>query len=151
MPSVSRHKLLDMAACYCVFSILVLYISQNLLTFLIPFLNTFPAINELTENMVPNYNSISTLYSGSSDVTERATTIDKDGWIQGVAKTSSQSGDPFVRLYINGVIAYEANGPAKNYSYVWSPLLRVKKGDIVKYTLTTETSDGLKELRFYLP
>lgn len=101
--------------------------------------------------MVPNYNSISTLYSGSSDVTERATTIDKDGWIQGVAKTSSQSGGPFVRLYINGVIAYEANGPAKNYSYVWSPLLRVKKGDIVKYTLTTETSDGLKELRFYLP
>lgn len=32
------------------FSILVLYISQNFLTFLILFLNTFPAVNELTEN-----------------------------------------------------------------------------------------------------
>lgn len=32
------------------FSILVLYISQSFLTFLIPFLNAFPAVNELTEN-----------------------------------------------------------------------------------------------------
>ena len=39
------------------FSILVLYISQNFLTFLIPFLNTFPAANELTENM-NNKNSV---------------------------------------------------------------------------------------------
>ena len=27
----------------------------------------------------------------------------------------------------------------------------VKTGDIINYTLTTETSDGLKELKFYLP
>lgn len=38
------------------FSILVLYISQNFLT-LISFLNTFPAANELTENM-NNKNSV---------------------------------------------------------------------------------------------
>lgn len=33
------------------FSILVLYISQNFLTFLILFLNTFQAVNELTEKI----------------------------------------------------------------------------------------------------
>ena len=37
------------------FSILVLYISQNFLTFLISFLNTFPAANELTEKLAIYY------------------------------------------------------------------------------------------------
>ena len=94
---------------------------------------------------------MSALYSGSSDVTERVTTIDKDGWVQCVARTDSTSGAPFVRLSINNVVVYEKYGIIKNYSYAWSPLFRVKTGDIINYTLTTETSDGLKELKFYLP
>lgn len=109
------------------------------------------SITDLTENMVPNYNSMSVLYSGSSDVAERVTTIDKDGWVQCIAKTDSTSGTPFIRLFINDVIVYEKYGIIKNYSYAWSPLFRVKTGDIIKCTLTTETPDGKKELRFYLP
>ena len=105
----------------------------------------------LAEKMVPNYNSMSTLYHSNSDITEQVTTIDKDGWLQCVASTSKASGAPFIRLYINNVIVYEKSGLVRNYSYAWSPLFRVKTGDVIKYTLTTETSDGLKELRFYLP
>jgi hypothetical protein len=112
---------------------------------------TVTAVNELTKNMVPSYNSLSTLYHSNSDITEQVTTIDKSGWVQCIAKTDSTSGTPFIRLLINNVIVYEKYGIIKNYSYAWSPLFRVKTGDIIKYTLTTETSDGLKELRFYLP
>ena len=112
---------------------------------------TVTAVNELTENMVPSYNNLSTLYHSNSDITEQVTTIDKSGWVQCIAKTDSTSGTPFIRLLINNVIVYEKYGIIKNYSYAWSPLFRVKTGDIIKYTLTTETSDGLKELRFYLP
>lgn len=101
--------------------------------------------------MVPSYNSLSTLYHSNSDITEQVTTIDKSGWVQCIAKTDSTSGTPFIRLLINNIIVYEKYGITKNYSYAWSPLFRVKTGDIIKYTLTTEESDGLKELRFYLP
>ena len=101
--------------------------------------------------MVPSYNSLSTLYHSNSDITEQVTAIDKGGWVQCITKTDSTSGTPFIRLLINDVIVYEKYGIKKNYSYAWSPLFRVKTGDIIKYTLTTETSDGLKELRFYLP
>ena len=101
--------------------------------------------------MVPNYNSMSTLYHSNSDITEQVTTIDKGGWVQCISKTDSTSGTPFIRLSINDVIVYEKYGIIKNYSYAWSPLFRVKTGDIIKCTLTTETSDGKKELRFYLP
>ena len=48
-------------------------------------------------------------------------------------------------------MVYEVTGVMKNYSYAWSPMFRVKTGDVIKYTITTETSDGSKELRFYLP
>lgn len=108
-------------------------------------------VEDLTENMVPNYNNMSTLYHSNSDIIDQVTTINKDGWLQCVAKTAAATGMPFIRLYINNVMVYEKNGIRTNYSYAWSPLFRVKKGDIIKYTLTTETSDGLKELRFYLP
>ena len=108
------------------------------------------AYGGLNENMVPNYNNMSTLYQSNSDITKQVTTINKDGWLQCVAKTVAATGMPFIRLHINNVMVYEKNGIRTNYSYAWSPLFRVKKGDIIQYTLTTETSDGLKELRFYL-
>lgn len=56
------------------FSILVLYISQNFLTFLISFLNTFPAANELTEKRDTiisyfSYNSGALAKGGMKEVT----------------------------------------------------------------------------------
>ena len=44
---------------------------------------------------------------------------------------------------------FEGTAPSGNYNYIWSPLFLVKKNDIIKYTITTESSDGIKELRMY--
>ena len=106
-------------------------------------------IISLSGRLVPQYNNFERLYNSNDDVTERQITIEEDGWLQGCSKTAGALGSPFVRIYINGLIVYEANGVNKNYIYVWTPFFRVKKGDIVKYTLTTGTSDGVKELRLY--
>ena len=35
------------------------------------------------------------------------------------------------------------------YSYIWSNIIQIKKGDIITYTLTSDTTDGEKILRFY--
>ena len=103
------------------------------------------------KSLIPSYNSVKKLYNSNTDANEQKITIEHDGWIQGIGKTSSTSGSPFIRLYINNVMVYEVTGVMKNYSYAWSPMFRVKTGDVIKYTITTETSDGSKELRFYLP
>ena len=99
---------------------------------------------------VPSYAGITKLYDNTADVTDQTITIERDGWIQGISKTAAKSGTPFLRLYINDVVVYEASGIEKNYIYVWSPLLAVKKGYRVKYTLKSETSDGNKQLRLYV-
>ncbi len=108
-------------------------------------------ITNLTEKIdVPSYAGITKLYDNTADVTDQTITIERDGWIQGISKTAATSGTPFLRLYINDVVVYEASGIEKNYIYVWSPLLAVKKGYRVKYTLKSETSDGNKQLRLYV-
>ena len=99
---------------------------------------------------VPSYAGITKLYDNTADITDQTITIERDGWIQGISKTAATSGTPFLRLYINDVVVYEASGIEKNYIYVWSPLLAVKKGYRVKYTLKSETSDGNKQLRLYV-
>ena len=112
---------------------------------------TVTAVNELTEKIdVPSYAGITKLYDNTADVTDQTIIIERDGWIQGISKTAATSGTPFLRLYINDVVVYEASGIEKNYIYVWSPLLAVKKGYRVKYTLKSETSDGNKQLRLYV-
>lgn len=109
------------------------------------------SITDLTEKIdVPSYAGITKLYDNTADVTDQTIIIERDGWIQGISKTAATSGTPFLRLYINDVVVYEASGIEKNYIYVWSPLLAVKKGYRVKYTLKSETSDGNKQLRLYV-
>lgn len=100
--------------------------------------------------MVPSYNSVSTLYNSAADVSVQQIIIEQDGWIQGFSKTSSTSGTPFVRLRINNVDVWEAHAPTGAYRYAWTPLFRVKKGDKIVYTLTSETSDGSKQIRLYV-
>ena len=101
------------------------------------------------ENRIPSYNSFERLYNSTTDVTEQQITIEQDGWIQGIAKTAATQGTPFIRLRINSVDIWEIHAPTASYRYAWTPLFRVKKGDKVKYILTSGTSDGNKELRLY--
>ena len=107
-------------------------------------------IASLTENMVPSYNSVNALYNSAADVSVQQIIIEQDGWIQGFSKTSSTPGTPFVRLRINNIDVWEAHAPTGAYRYAWTPLFRVKKGDKIVYTLTSETSDGSKQIRLYV-
>lgn len=76
-------------------------------------------------------------------------TISQNGYIQAYSKTDATSGYPFIRLYVNNICIYENVGVTGSYKYAWSPLFKVYAGDILKYTLTSETKDGWKHLRLY--
>ena len=89
------------------------------------------------------------VYRSNSDILENLYTATTDGFVQCIAKTDSTSGSPFIRLEINNTIVFEGYAPTKVYSYLWSPLFRVKKGDTIKYTLASDTDDSIKELRIY--
>ena len=104
----------------------------------------------LTENSIPNYTDFANLYSDVSDVTDGQKTILRHGYVQCISKTLSVDGTPFIRLFINGTQVYEGFGNSGRYQYLWSPLFRVKTGDIIKYTITTESSSGCeKSVRLY--
>ena len=89
------------------------------------------------------------IYRSKSDISEGSYTSTSDGFVQGIARTGAKSGTPFARLLINNVTVFEGYAPTKNYSYLWSPLFDVRKGDIIEYTLTSGTNDDNKELRIY--
>lgn len=96
-----------------------------------------------------SYGGIEVLYRKNVDIEGGLYTSTYDGFVQGIAKTAAKSGNPFIRLEINDSLIFEANGINNSYSYLWSPLFEVRKGDIIKYTLTSDTNDSNKELRIY--
>ena len=106
-------------------------------------------LNKLNERIGCDYNGINVIYRQNNDINESLYTVEYDGFIQGIARTASKIGSPFIRLEINNTPVFEGYGLNKNYSYLWSPLFEVRKGDIIKYTLTSETNDSNKELRLY--
>ena len=89
------------------------------------------------------------VYRSNNDIVDGLYTLTSDGFVQCIAKTDSTSGSPFIRLEINNTIVFEGYAPTKAYSYLWSPLFRVKKGDSIRYTLTSDTDNSTKELRIY--
>ncbi len=112
-------------------------------------LNLCQSLTKLNELSGCRYDGIEVLYRKNVDIEEGLYTSTYDGFVQGIAKTAAKSGNPFIRLKINDSLIFEANGVNKNYSYLWSPLFEVRKGDIIKYTLTSDTNDSNKELRIY--
>lgn len=54
-----------------------------------------------------------------------------------------------MRLYVNNDLIFEGFAPTGAYKYLWSPLFKVKAGDIIKYDLSTESTDGKCHLRLY--
>ena len=95
-----------------------------------------------------NYNQYIVIYN-SSDVTEATHTIEKNGYIQAYAKTRTESGTPFMRLYVNNNLIFEGFAPTGAYKYLWSPLFKVNTGDIIQYTISTEAENGLCHIRLY--
>ena len=96
-----------------------------------------------------SYDGIDVVYRSNSDISGGLYTLTSDGFVQCIAKTASTSGSPFIRLEINNTTVFEGHAPTKTYSYLWSPLFSVKKGDTIKYTLKSNTDDSGKELRIY--
>ena len=107
------------------------------------------SLTQLNEGIGCSYDGIGVIYRSNSDITEGLYVATKDGFLQCIAKTAAKIGNPFIRLEINDSLVFEANGLNKIYTYLWSPLFEVRKGDIIKYTITSDTDDSLKELRMY--
>ena len=107
------------------------------------------SLRELNEGIGCAYVGIRLVYKRDVDIAGGLYISTDDGFVQGIAKTDAKFGNPFIRLEINDNVVFEGSGLNKNYSYLWSPLFEVRKGDIIKYTLTSDTDDSNKELRIY--
>ena len=103
----------------------------------------------LKSDLYPSYNR-SILFSDlKADVTDQSITITKDGMVQAVAKTQAIGGTAFVRFVVNNTVVYEGHTVSGTYRYLWTPIFPVKKGDVIKVTLETTTTDGQRFVYFY--
>ena len=84
-----------------------------------------------------------------ADVTDKNITITENGMVQVAAKTQATDGTAFIRLVINGACVYEGHTVSGKYRYLWTPIFPVKKGDVIKVTLQTDSSDGYRFVYFY--
>ena len=101
------------------------------------------------DDLYPSY-AQGTLFSDvKADVTDKSITITENGMVQVAAKTQAIDGTAFIRLIINGACVYEGHTVSGKYRYLWTPIFPVKKGDIIKVTLQTGTTDGQRFVYFY--
>ena len=89
------------------------------------------------------------MYKSTTDIVDSTYISEIDGYLQCRARSQKEAGNPFIRLIINDMPVFEGLSPSGMYSYIWSPLFRVRKNDIIKYTITTESSDGFKDLYIF--
>ena len=105
--------------------------------------------NDLINNCGIIYTSIQSIYNSTIDIKDATYTASHNGYIQGIVRSQLTSGNPFVRILVNNTTMYEGMSKSAQYSYIWSNIIQIKKGDIMTYTLTSDTTDGEKILRFY--
>lgn len=100
-------------------------------------------------DLYPSYDQVTLFSDVKADVTDKNITITENGMVQVAAKTQATDGTVFIRLVINGACVYEGHAVSGKYRYLWTPIFPVKKGDIIKVTLQTGTSDGQRFVYFY--
>lgn len=100
-------------------------------------------------DLYPSYDQITLFSDVKADVTDKNITITENGMVQVAAKTQATDGTAFIRLVINGACVYEGHTVSGKYRYLWTPIFPVKKGDIIKVTLQTGTTDGQRFVYFY--
>ena len=103
----------------------------------------------LKSDLYPSYDQITLFSDVKADVTDKNITITENGMVQVAAKTQATDGTAFIRLVINGACVYEGHTVSGKYRYLWTPIFPVKKGDIIKVTLQTGTTDGQRFVYFY--
>ena len=106
-------------------------------------------VSALKSDLYPSYNQTTLFSDVKADVTDKSITITENGMIQVSARTQVIDGAAFIRLIINGACVYEGHTVSGKYRYLWTPIFPVKKGDIIKITLQTGTSDGQRFVYFY--
>lgn len=101
--------------------------------------------------MYISYETVGVIVDSSSDNDSNYKTISvqRDGFIQAICKTSRTPGKPFIRLQIGKIVVFEGHAENAAYRYLYTPLFPVKAGDIVTYTLTNETNSGERRLYLY--
>lgn len=112
---------------------------------------TVTAVNELTENMVPDMSKMAPIITSSKDVNNKAYTIAEDGYITASVRTQGTSGSPFIRINIGGMNLYEGQGMSGMYKYLWSSVIPVRKGTKITFTLTAgeNITDGQYSVWFF--
>lgn len=100
-------------------------------------------------DLYPSYDQITLFSDVKADVTDKNITIAENGMVQVAAKTQATDGTAFIRLVINGACVYEGHTVSGKYRYLWTPIFPVKRGDIIKVTLQTGTTDGQRFVYFY--
>ena len=100
-------------------------------------------------DLYPSYNQSILFSNAEADVTNQSITITENGLVQAAARTQEYEGNPFIRLIINNIVVYEGHAVSGKYRYLWTPIFPVKKGDVIKVTLQTDSSDGYRFVYFY--
>lgn len=89
----------------------------------------------------------------AEDLTNYPIEIPYDCFFQCFARTGTPNGTPIIRIAINSIFIYEGYGVTGQYKYLWSPMFRVKKGDVISLTLQTGTTEdvtrGEKAYQFF--
>ena len=124
-------------------------IQTSYLTCYLQSLNHYNDLTDINEGIGCIYESAKIVYMSTTDIVNSTYTSKFNGYVQCIARSQKESGTPFIRLVINNTMIFEGIVPSGMYTYLWSPLFLVKKNDIIQYTITTESSDGSKELRIY--
>ena len=110
-----------------------------------------PAVNELTENMIPDISKMVSIITANKDVTQKDYTFTEDGYITASVRTQGTSGTPFIRINIGGMNLYEGQGMSGTYRYLWSSVIPVRKGVKITFTLTAgeNITDGQYNVWFF--
>lgn len=107
---------------------------------------------QLNSDLAPDVTGVKKK-SFAEDLTNYQIEIPYDCFFQCFARSGTVSGTPFIKITINNVMIYEGYGITGQYRYLWSPMFRVKKSDIISLTLKTgvteDVTKGEKAYQFF--
>lgn len=93
-------------------------------------------LNSKTQKF-PNYSAVEKILTSSNNI-EESYTFQSDGWFIAYARTQSVSSQPFIRITVGNNQIFEGYGERGRYRYLWSPVIPIKAGTKVNFTITTD-------------
>lgn len=106
----------------------------------------------LGDIVIPDYSNYITIYNSASDCEDQTYTIPENGWLLIRIDVRTNAGSHFYRLYINDGLMLQYNDKVeKDYCYFTSEPIPVRKGDVIKYSLSSGETTGSKKLYLLRP